>query len=870
MKNKKNNVTGYVRIFLLFILTLAAVQCVSAADLPSNPIAGAMHVNVNTANSGGYYIKFDGGGLNALHMTTSTSDYYGQLTTTSMQSGTFFISDTGGRGFFNNMLLMIALRKPSDDEEQIPDDFRIKIRSSGYKWPSTGVLNMPPSPGNTEYVSGAVDQAFTLSSFGYGPQKWKPAGNNDPLNYPIYGDQDMSDDEEFYIFFVDLKVGALGENSGFSGLTDNGMVKVEYTIENLDSGLVAFNTYGWCDEIQANQGAGVSWTNRVSGEGASGYVVNIVGSGGGEGGSSSGKLDYSSERSSSSSESWKPKVGNLNVSSIPEGAKVYLDGVYSGQETNASFVDLPAGDYVITLELDEYETAGPETVTVKSGYIIEKGYNMTRGSGSCFVSSVPGGADIFIDGKDTLWHTDSLITDVKSGNHTVTVYKEGYDPESANVSIKMNQRSELSFTFGEEGAAQETSGASGESQGTPESDAAPAISVQSGKLPAEKEEIGREEEDYADSLSQDDGGILSFITALFGGFFSAQPDTAADQSEPAGLKSDSSKADAVHEVPETAGITEITDPVTPSGELPGENISSEATGGLYVTSYPDNLDIILNGVKTDFSTPHYFYGLKEGSHKVKVTASDAAKSAQKTVFVIAGEDSYVKLEPEVFTQKVPVTVQSKYFKDSVFLIEGEYPEYPFPSKVSLEKSGTFITVEKDGVFYTFNTGYREENSAINIGNSGLKDTAGSITVTTEPAGASVTIDGHNTCLKTPCTISGITEGHHTLVVSKDGYYPEGENFRFVNTGDLRDSEYDFMLDEYSYGSLFIDSSPPDSMIYLKGSYTGVKTPHEFEYIPIGSYEVEVVHNRTVFKEGIVTVEPSEKSGMTVYNTTLSL
>jgi hypothetical protein len=870
MKNKKSNVAGYGKIFLLLLLAFAAVQCVSAADLPSNPIAGVMHVNINTANSGGYYIKFDGGGLNALHLTTSTSDRYGQLTTTSMQSGTFYVSDTGGRGFFNNMLLMIALRKPSDDEEQIPDDFRIKIRSSGYKWPSTGILNMPPTAENTEYVSGAVDKAFTLSSFSYGPQKWKPAGSNDPLNYPIYGDQDMSDDEEFYLFFVDLKVGALGENCGLTGLTDNGMVKVEYTIENLDSGLVAFNTYGWCAENQANQGEGISWTNRVSGEGSSGYVVNIIGSGGGEGGSSSGKLDYSSDSSSGSSESWKPKVGNLNISSVPEGAKVYLDGVYSGQETNASFVDLPAGDYIITLELEEYESAGPETVTVKNGYIIEKGFNMSRGSGSCFISSTPDGADIFIDGKDTLWHTNSLITDIISGNHTVTVYRDGYEPQSSNVSIKMNQRSELSFTFGGEDAAQEISGASGESQGTPESDAAPAISVQSANLPAEKEEIGGEEEDYAESLSQDDGGIFSFITALFGGFFSAQPDTAADQSEPAGLKSDSSKAGAVQEVPETAGITEITDQVTSSGENPGENLPSEATGGLYVASYPDNLDITLNGVKTDVKTPHYFYGLKEGSHKVRVAASDAVKSAQKTVFIIAGEDSYVKLEPEFFTQIVPVTIQSKYFKDSVFLIEGEYPEYPFPSKVSLEKSGTFITVEKDGVFYTFNTAYREENSVINIGNSGLKDTVGSITVTTEPDGASVMIDGHNTGLITPCTVWGITEGHHTLVLSKAGYYPEGENFRFVNSGELRDSEYNFILDEYSYGSLFIDSSPPGSMIYLKGSYTGVKTPHKFEYIPIGSYGVGIVYNRTVFKESIVTVEPYEKSGITVYNTTLDI
>ena len=310
---------------------------------------------------------------------------------------------------------------------------------------------MPPSEEDITYVSGAVDQTFTLSSLSYGPQKWKPAGNNDPMNYPVYGDQDTASNEEFYLYFVDLKVGELGEYTGLPALIDNGMVKVEYTVQNLDSGLVAFNTYGWCDEGQSNQGAGISWTNKITGEGASGYVVDIVGSGGGEGGSS-GKISYDSDDSSSIPGSWKPQVGNLNISSVPVGAKIYIDGVYSGQETNASFVDVPAGDYRVYLEHDEYESTEPKTIRVKAGYVTEEKYIMEKGAGSCFVSSVPAGADIFVDGNDTLWHTDSVISGIESGNHTVTVYHEGYSPESADVAITMGGQSDISFVFGGNGA----------------------------------------------------------------------------------------------------------------------------------------------------------------------------------------------------------------------------------------------------------------------------------------------------------------------------------------------------------------------------------------------------------------------------------
>ena len=55
----------------------------------------------------------------------------------------------------------------------------------------------------------------------------------------------------------------------------NGGAKVEYSFENLET-FAAFNVYGWC--LAANQGQGISWTNRVNaaGEtvvGTSGYAV---------------------------------------------------------------------------------------------------------------------------------------------------------------------------------------------------------------------------------------------------------------------------------------------------------------------------------------------------------------------------------------------------------------------------------------------------------------------------------------------------------------------------------------------------------------------------------------------------------------------
>lgn len=48
---------------------------------------------------------------------------------------------------------------------------------------------------------------------------------------------------------------------------------------------------------------------------------------------------------------------------------------------------------------------------------------------------------------------------------------------------------------------------------------------------------------------------------------------------------------------------------------------------------------------------------------------------------------------------------------------------------------------------------------------------GSLSIVTEPAGASVTIDGKATDLLTPCTITGLNEGTHMISLTLTGYLP---------------------------------------------------------------------------------------------------
>jgi PGF-pre-PGF domain-containing protein len=207
-------------------------------------------------------------GMNALHITTDpVAEVGGQITFSKSQSGIFYLTDDGGRGWDDNGILMLAVNGT------IPNSFRVTIKASGYQW--TPVPTGTPTFNNITYVPEALNETFTKDDFIYGPQIWRPCT---ATNYPIFYGQDMTDTENtFSIIFIDLNAGILGGGTlnqpSFSGqsVTDNGAIKVEYAFENLPT-LAAFNAYAYT--VSSSQGQGIRWTNRLSvSEPSSGYTV---------------------------------------------------------------------------------------------------------------------------------------------------------------------------------------------------------------------------------------------------------------------------------------------------------------------------------------------------------------------------------------------------------------------------------------------------------------------------------------------------------------------------------------------------------------------------------------------------------------------
>jgi hypothetical protein len=115
----------------------------------------------NAHQNNTYYIAFagPGRGQNANHITADVAAPYGQVTTTGNLSGVFYITDTGGSGYGDNEILMVAVNGT------IPDNSKLHIRSSGYNWTPKPGLEEKPLAGDINYIDGALNETFTKEDF---------------------------------------------------------------------------------------------------------------------------------------------------------------------------------------------------------------------------------------------------------------------------------------------------------------------------------------------------------------------------------------------------------------------------------------------------------------------------------------------------------------------------------------------------------------------------------------------------------------------------------------------------------------------------------------------------------------------------------
>ncbi|MDP7531065.1 MAG: PEGA domain-containing protein, partial [Candidatus Scalindua sp.] len=139
----------------------------------------------------------------------------------------------------------------------------------------------------------------------------------------------------------------------------------------------------------------------------------------------------------------------------------------------------------------------------------------------------------------------------------------------------------------------------------------------------------------------------------------------------------------------------------------------------------------------------------------------------------------------------------------------------------------------------------------------LRITTGAIKINSEPANATIYLDGKKVG-KTPDTIRSIAPGTHEVEVRMKGHEKWKRSVK-VNVG--KEKVLTALL-QIKTGSIRVESTPPNADIYIDGEKAGT-TPDTLLSIIPDQHEVEVrMDGYEVWSENIV-VEPDKETSLTV-------
>ena len=253
-----------------------------------------------------------------------------------------------------------------------------------------------------------------------------------------------------------------------------------------------------------------------------------------------------------------------------------------------------------------------------------------------------------------------------------------------------------------------------------------------------------------------------------------------------------------------------------------------AAARLDVTVQPEGAQVVVDG-KPRGAAPCQIFDLAPGEHLIHVTAPSC-----KPV------DEFVQVEPGGFVQKSYVLESEKGLVLIKTVPAGADVKY---NGVSLGATPLLVTTLPSGQTHVFElvlNGYqprridipldgrtpvvREENLALD---------SGTVELTTDPPGASVTVNGVERGV-TPATLSNIPKGLATIAVKLAGYRDETRELR-VTPGDRQTLSLTLKA---MPARLNVVSSPEQARVFLDNDYQG-KTPVTISSVAPGTHELRV-------------------------------
>ncbi|GAB7015171.1 PEGA domain-containing protein [Methanogenium cariaci] len=139
----------------------------------------------------------------------------------------------------------------------------------------------------------------------------------------------------------------------------------------------------------------------------------------------------------------EPVVGDaFSVSTTPEGARIFIDGQFSGT-SNVVLYELPAGQHRVLLQLENYsDYAVTVTINEDMSQSLVHTFEPVSTVGRITVESVPSNAEIYLNGEFK-GNTRTTLEDVVPGTYDVVIRKIGYDDWTGRVDVAAGKISEV-------------------------------------------------------------------------------------------------------------------------------------------------------------------------------------------------------------------------------------------------------------------------------------------------------------------------------------------------------------------------------------------------------------------------------------------
>lgn len=143
----------------------------------------------------------------------------------------------------------------------------------------------------------------------------------------------------------------------------------------------------------------------------------------------------------------KGRPGTLRLSSVPEGARFYVNEEPRGRGPLA-IPGLTPGVYVVRAEMDGYGTM-IKTITIENGMAAAEEFRLSNVMGRIEVCSSPVGAQVWLDGRlvgttkskdpDAEFSDILPIENVLEGEHTLVVKKDGFADVTRHPKVRNSQ-----------------------------------------------------------------------------------------------------------------------------------------------------------------------------------------------------------------------------------------------------------------------------------------------------------------------------------------------------------------------------------------------------------------------------------------------